>query len=88
MRALFVGGAVDNSELDIDSTQPPVHYPENTGAGRPRYQLHHVGRREGAIVYAVYAAPDLAHDEVERISGERDYPRRFSAAAEPVASVV
>jgi hypothetical protein len=86
MRALFIGGAVDNSELDMDNVQPPVHYPESTGAGRPRYQLHHVGRREGAIVYAVYAAPDLAGDEVERISGERDYSRRFSASPEPAAS--
>ena len=85
MRALFVGGAVDNSELDLDGKQPPVHYPESTGGGRPRYQLHHIGRRDGDIVYAVYAAPGLASREVERISGERDYSRRFSAAPEPMA---
>ena len=80
MRALFVGGAVDNSELDMDSRQPPVHYPENTGGGTPRYNLHHVGRRDdGSIVYVVYAAPDLADGEVMRVSEERDYPRRFEA---------
>jgi hypothetical protein len=84
MRALFVGGMVDNSELDMDGAQPPAHYPEDTGAGRPRYRLHHVGRRaadgnERDIAYAVYAAPDMADAEVERIAGERDYARRFDA---------
>ena len=79
MRALFVGGAVDNAELDMDGSQPPVHYPENTGGGQARYSLHHVGRRDGDIAYAVYAAPDLADAEVSRIADERDYARRFEA---------
>lgn len=79
MRALFVGGTVDNSEMDMAQAVPPIHYPENTGAGRPRYQLHHVGRSAGDIAYAVYAAPDLADEEVRRIARERDYARRFDA---------
>lgn len=78
MRALFVGGTVDNSELDMDG-QPPTHYPENTGAGRPRYRLHHVGQRDGATAYAVYGAPEMEDGEIERIADERDYARRFSA---------
>ena len=84
MRALFVGGTVDNSELDLARAQPPAHYPENTGAGMPRYSLHHVGR-DGAddIAYAVYAAPGLADAEVQRIAGERDYARRFDATPAP-----
>ena len=77
MRALFVGGAVDNSELDMDGASPPLHYPENTGGGQSRYNLHHVGQRDGAIAYAVYAAPDLADSEVERVANERDNARRF-----------
>ncbi|HEY0505741.1 MAG TPA: hypothetical protein VGD42_19830 [Lysobacter sp.] len=84
MRALFVGGLVDNSELDLDGTDPPLHYPENTGGGRPRYRLHQIGVRDGEIAYAVYGAPDLADDEVERVAKERDYPRRFSAKAQAV----
>ena len=83
MRALFVGGMVDNSELDMARDEPPTHYPENTGAGLSRYQLHHVGRSNGDIAYAVYAAPDLADAEVRRIASERDYARRFHA--EPAA---
>jgi hypothetical protein len=79
MRALFVGGMVDNSELDLDDAQPPAHYPPDTGAGRSRYRLHHIGRNDGSIAYAVYAAPDLADAEVQRIAGERDYARRFDA---------
>ena len=80
MRALFVGGVVDNSELDMDGREPPAHYPENTGGGRPRYRLHHVGRDDDdAIAYAVYAAPDLADQEIQRIASERDYARRFDA---------
>jgi hypothetical protein len=83
-RALFVGGAVDNSELDLDGRgAPPLHYPEDTGGGRPRYRLHHVGRCEDGIAYAVYAAPEMADGDVERISNERDYPRRFDATPEP-----
>lgn len=86
MRALFIGGTVDNSELDLDGAQPPVHYPENTGGGQPRYRLHHTGRRDGAVVYAVYAPSELADAEVERIAEERGYARRFHAeASEPAA---
>lgn len=80
MRALFVGGTVDNSELDMARDVPPAHYPDNTGAGLSRYNLHHVGRkRDDVIAYAVYAAPDLADEEVRRISDERGYARRFQA---------
>ena len=85
MRALFVGGMVDNSELDLelDRRSPPAHYPENSGAGRPRYRLHQVGHHEGSIAYAVYAAPDLADSEVQRVVEERDYARRFAATPAP-----
>lgn len=84
-RALFVGGAVDNSELDLDGRgTPPLHYPEDTGGGRPRYRLHHVGRCEDGIAYAVYAAPGMADGDVERITNERDYARRFDATPEIV----
>jgi hypothetical protein len=79
MRALFVGGTVDNSELDFDSGEPPLHYPPDTGSGTQRYRLHHVGLREGATVYVVYAAADLADTEVERVAEERGYARRFQA---------
>src|SRR3546814_5030744 len=77
MRALFVGGTVDNSELDIDGNEPPLNYPPSTGSGQPRYRLHHVGKQGGSAVYAVYGAPDLADAEVRRISEERGYARRF-----------
>src|SRR3546814_21085119 len=60
MRALFVGGTVDNSELDIDGNEPPLHYPPSTGSGPPRYRLHHVGKQGGSAVYAGYGPPDLA----------------------------
>ncbi|MFC4729027.1 hypothetical protein [Coralloluteibacterium thermophilus] len=80
MRALFVGGTVDNSELDLGvRDDPPVHYPENTGSGQSRYRLHSTHRRDGKLLYAVYAAPDLAESEVERVIDERDYARRFGA---------
>lgn len=80
MRALFIGGVVDNSEMDLDGSRPPIHYPENSGSGRPRYRLHQVGQRDdGSIAYAVYGAPDLADQEVERVADERGYARRFEA---------
>lgn len=79
MRALFVGGMVDNSELDLDGGTPPVHYPENGGGGQSRYRLSRLGRQHDAVVYAVYAAPDLAEEEVQRVVTERDYARRFAA---------
>lgn len=84
MRALFVGGVVDNSELDLDGAEPPMHYPENTGGGQSRYRLHQIGLRDGEIAYAVYGAPELAHEEVDRVVRERDYPRRFSARPQGV----
>lgn len=84
MRALFVGGLVDNSELDFDEGMPPLRYPENTGAGQSRYRLYQLGRQDDdTIAYAVYAAPDLAEEVVDRIIEERDYPRRFEATPTP-----
>lgn len=82
LRALFVGGTVDNSELDLDGGEAPVHYPPNTGSGQSRYRLHHIGRQDGEAVYAVYGAPDLSDEEVQRIANERDYARRFEAQPE------
>ncbi len=78
MRALFVGGTIDNSEVDMDG-EAPVHYPANTGGGRPRYRLFEVGRRAGALAYAVYAAPEMDELAVRRVVAERDYARRFAA---------
>lgn len=82
MRALFVGGTVDNSELDIDGNEPPLHYPPNTGSGQSRYRLHQVGRQAGAVMFAVYGAPDLSDEAVRRTVDERGYARRFAAQAE------
>ena len=79
MRALFVGGVVDNSELDLDARDPPMHYPESGGSGKPRYRLHQVGRHGDETVFAVYAAPELAEAEIQRVVAERDYARRFGA---------
>lgn len=80
IRALFVGGVVDNSEMDLDGPQPPKHYPENTGGGASRYSLRQVGKADGdRVVYAVYGAPDVDDGFVERVAGERDYARRFAA---------
>ena len=78
MRALFVGGTVDNSEVDMEGQTPPVNYPPDGGMAHGRYRLFEVGRSEGEPVYAVYAAPGLAADAVERVIDERDYPRRFA----------
>ncbi|GAB2508183.1 hypothetical protein GCM10027188_09060 [Lysobacter humi (ex Lee et al. 2017)] len=85
LRALFVGGVVDNSELDMAGPQPPMHYPENTGGGASRYRLRQLGVREdGEVAYAVYGAPELDDDFVERVADERDYARRFEARPQTV----
>ena len=47
MRALFVGGPVDNSELDIEGDTPPTHYPPDTGSGQSRYARLHGGEHVG-----------------------------------------
>jgi hypothetical protein len=80
MRAFFVGGPIDNSELDLDpAAAPPAHYPPNTGSGTHRYRLERSVRRDGAVLYAVYAPPELPADEVERVVSERRYEARFPA---------
>ena len=84
MRALFVGGTVDNSELDMARDVPPARRRCFPDSGLARYDLHHVGRdRDDDIAYAVYAAPNLADAEVRRIVDERDYARRFEATPAP-----
>jgi len=79
MRALFVGGPVDNSELDLPAqAPPPASYPEASGSGRSRYKLYCVGCRGEEQVYAVYAAPELDGEQVEQVIAERRYPQRFA----------
>lgn len=85
LRALFVGGVVDNSELDMDGPQPPLHFPEDTGGGTARYRLRQLGiRANGDVAYAVYGAPDVSDEFVEQVAGERDYARRFEADPQTV----
>lgn len=85
LRALFVGGVVDNSELDMDGPQPPMHFPEDTGGGTARYRLRQLGiRGNGDVAYAVYGAPDVSDEFVERVADERDYARRFEADPQTV----
>lgn len=84
MRALFVGGVIDNNELDLDGTTPPRLYPPQTGSGHSRYRLHAVGRGNGGIACAVYGAPDADSGEVLRVSDERGYARRFATELERV----
>ncbi len=80
MHALFVGGVIDNNEMDMEEGRPPIHYPENGGGGQSRYRLHYIGEGDGGrVVYAVYGAPDLPDAEVERVVEERAYARRFNA---------
>jgi hypothetical protein len=48
MKAFFVGGITDNSELDLDGTRAPARYPpEHTGSGVHRYRLHSTVERDG-----------------------------------------
>ncbi|USJ02852.1 hypothetical protein MUG10_13525 [Xanthomonas prunicola] len=69
--------------MDLDDMPPPMHYPSNTGTGRPRYRLHQIGERaDGSVAYAIYGAPELADEEIQRVAEERDYARRFSASPE------
>ena len=85
IRALFVGGVVDNSEMDLEQDTPPVHYPPDGGGGQPRYRLRQVGNgADGVAVCAVYGAPETPAEEVQRISEERQYARRFEVELEPV----
>lgn len=79
MRALFVGGTVDNSELDLEGDAPPLRWPPDVGGREPRYRLHQVGERDGSIAYVVYAARDTPTADVDRIVEERAYARRFEA---------
>ena len=84
IRALFVGGVVDNSELDLEPDTAPVHYPPD-GGGHARYRLRQLGvRGDGGTACAVYGAPDTPPGEVRRISGERGYARRFEVELEEV----
>ena len=86
MRALFIGGTVDNSELDLEDDDVPLRYPVS-GQGQSRYRLHHLGRQGEDTVYAVYAAPEVPDEEVMRVAQRRDYARRFDATIEPVETL-
>jgi hypothetical protein len=78
MRALFVGGPVDNTEIDLEPGDPPQNYPDKRSGGHSAYRLHRVGPRGQRPSYAVYAAREMADEEIERVCTERDYARRFA----------
>jgi hypothetical protein len=80
MRAFFVGGPIDNSELDLDPAgPPPANYPPNTGSGMHRYRLQRAVQRDGQVLYVVYAPPEMSAAEVDRVVSERRYEGRFAA---------
>jgi hypothetical protein len=83
MKAFFVGGVTDNSEIELDCAQPPAHYPAGTGAGVHRYRLHSSCERDGAPLYAVYAPPEMDDAEVLRVVAERRYEARFAPGVRP-----
>ncbi|TDK23186.1 hypothetical protein E2F46_11225 [Luteimonas aestuarii] len=82
-RALFVGGVIDNNEIDMDVGEPPLNYPPETGNGVSRYRLQAIGKHDDTVACAVYGAPGLDPDEVLRVSDERAYARRFHAELTP-----
>jgi hypothetical protein len=83
MKAFFVGGITDNSEIELDTAQAPAHYPNATGSGVHRYRLFTTCERDGTPLYAVYAPPEMDDTEVERIVAERRYPQRFDPGLRP-----
>jgi hypothetical protein len=83
MKAFFVGGITDNSEIDLDGARPPAHYPDQTGSGVHRYRLHSAVERDGQTLYAVYAPPEMDDADVARIVAERRYPQRFEQGVRP-----
>jgi hypothetical protein len=83
MKAFFVGGVTDNSEIELDCTHPPAHYPAGTGAGVHRYRLHSSCDRDRAPLYAVYAPPEMADADVARVVAERRYAERFAPGVRP-----
>ena len=56
MKAFFVGGITDNSELDLDGARAPARYPpEHTGSGVHRYRLHSTVERDGQPLAPSYS---------------------------------
>jgi hypothetical protein len=84
MKAFFVGGVTDNSELDLEGAPPP-HYPDAKGSGVHRYRLHSTGGEtdHGSPQYAVYAPPEMDDAEVARVVAERRYAQRFAQGTRP-----
>jgi hypothetical protein len=83
MKAFFVGGITDNSEIELDGERPPSHYPDGTGSGVHRYRLHSAIERDGQTLFAVYAPPEMDAADVERIVAERRYRQRFDPGVRP-----
>ena len=83
MKAFFVGGITDNSELELDGAHAPAHYPNQTGSGVHRYRLHSTVERDGEALFAVYAPPEMDDAEVARIVDERRYRQRFAQGVRP-----
>ena len=83
MKAFFVGGITDNSEIELDGARPPAHSPDQTGSGVHRYRLHSVVERDGQALFAVYAPPEMDDGDVARIVAERRYPQRFAQGVRP-----
>lgn len=78
MKAIFVGGRVDNSVIDLGKrATAPAEYPEGSG-DRAAYRLHREARDGDQVAYAIYEAVGMNHGEAARIVAERAYERRFA----------
>ena len=66
MKALFIGGCLDGSEIDLNGSGLKLAYPENTAIHRPSYalfQLAHCSDR--LLAFAIYAPTSWSmHDLV------------------------
>ena len=81
MRALFVGGCLDASEIDLDGADPQLRYPENTQIGRPSYILHHLAKLpNGKLAYALYAPTTMAAIDVAQIASKRRYAQCYGVS--------
>lgn len=83
MCVLFVGGVVDNSEMDLEGNYLLVYYFEDIGGGYLCYWLYQVGKIvDGIVVYVVYGVLDMVDDEVGRIVDECVYVCCFEVEVE------
>ena len=83
MKALFIGGYFDRSELDLSGSALKLLYPANRAIQRPCYALFQIAHSsDGLLAFAFYAPSTWSLTDFIHVTNVRDLRRQLGLSAQ------